>query len=316
MSKEYLINNYVELSELGRGAFGIAYKCQNEITGKIVCIKTIEKKVPIDELPNSQYSNKNESFKMLNEVFNMERLGKIENKFFPEFYEYIYTKDFIYIIMEYIDGFYTLSNLITAFRDIVNDTIIQTVFKVVVNNLCLAIKYMHSLNIDHSDLKPDNIMINPKNCEVRIIDYGLSCYSTDCKLDFGYTPIYVDPLLIKMLCLNENNDLFEDKKSFNDLLYKKKHEINFQIKKQADLWSLGCIIYEMLIGEPPSIIFSETNLNNGKQTNYFHDFDIEYVKNYDYLYDSNRINLDSFIESKGFNINLNNLLTRGERKLN
>jgi len=302
MSKEYLINNYVELSELGRGAFGIAYKCQNEITGKIVCIKTIEKKVPIDELPNSRYSNKNESFKMLNEVFNMERLGKIENKFFPEFYEYIYTKDFIYIIMEYIDGFYTLSTLITAFRDIVNDTIIQTVFKVVVNNLCLAIKYMHSLNIDHSDLKPDNILVNIISGEIRIIDYGLSCLDEDCKVGLGFTLEYLDPELFKVYYKYNNQR-------------RERNTVDFSLKEQGDLWSLGCIIYEMLIGINPYKNYCDTRLKNGLELTYMLEFEEHYINEYEYYSDLNKDKIDDIFYYLGSTINLDFLLTRGQRVL-
>ena len=37
-----------------------------------------------------------------------------------------------------------------------------------------GLKYLHSLSIVHQDLKPQNIMINPKTSEVKLVDFGIS----------------------------------------------------------------------------------------------------------------------------------------------
>ena len=46
---------------------------------------------------------------------------------------------------------------------------------------CLeALDYMHRFGLIHCDLKPENILIKSySNCEVKVIDFGSSCYITD-----------------------------------------------------------------------------------------------------------------------------------------
>lgn len=305
MSKVYIVNNYIKLLELGRGSFGVAYKCMNELTGQFYCIKTLKKNIHNSE------SNINDSFLVLNEALNNERLSQYENKYFSKFYEFIYTKDYIYIIMEYIDDFIPLSELIPFFDDILTNPYTKNTFKSIVENLCSAVSYMHSLGIDHSDLKPDNILVNTDTGEIKIIDYGNSCYKEDCKLDFGYTISYVDPVLIKMIHLRIGDYSFEEKSFFKGVFHKTKHEINFIVKEQADLWSLGCIIYEMLTCTTLYSIY-----NTGKPLHLTKDgFNINFIKNYDYSKDVNRDILDDMIKIIGIKIDLNNLLSRTSKRL-
>ena len=81
---------------------------------------------------------------------------------------------------------------------------------------------MHSLNIIHCDLKPENILVKDKNLEkLKIIDFGSSAFESDIIHTYIQTRWYRSPEVI--------------------LKYPK---INCKI----DMWSLGCIIYELLIG--------------------------------------------------------------------
>lgn len=45
--------------------------------------------------------------------------------------------------------------------------------KVILYNLLCAVQFMHSSNIVHRDIKPNNILVN-KDCHVRICDFGLA----------------------------------------------------------------------------------------------------------------------------------------------
>ena len=121
--------------------------------------------------------------------------------------------------MEYIEGFVPLTNVIPLFNNFLTNMITQNAFKIIVSNICDAIDYMHSMHIAHSDLKPDNILVNPATGDIKIIDYGLSCLDQDCKVGFGFTLYYLDPELFKIF-----NGHYDKSK-------KNKHKLNFQSKE-------------------------------------------------------------------------------------
>lgn len=72
----------------------------------------------------------------------------------------------IYLVMEYIPT--SLQSLIES-----GFTLEVEQAKVLMYNLALALKYLHSAKVMHRDLKPANILIND-DCTVKICDFGLS----------------------------------------------------------------------------------------------------------------------------------------------
>jgi serine/threonine protein kinase len=105
-----------------------------------------------------------------------------------------------------------------------------------------AFKYMHENNIMHRDIKLENILVNFENekdkndlnmmkATVKIIDFGFACKIDKDSLTFTTigNPMNMSPLLLKKLT---------NRGKIRQLGY------NFK----ADIWSLGAICYQMLIG--------------------------------------------------------------------
>lgn len=85
-----------------------------------------------------------------------------------------------------------------------------------------VIKKIHKLNIVHCDLKPDNIILDLEG-KIKIIDYGIS--------------------------VNEYKNYF---KGYGSIKYcSKKQLTNQEIDKTVDIYSLGIIFYEMILGKMP-----------------------------------------------------------------
>lgn len=90
--------------------------------------------------------------------------------------------------------------------------------------LILVVEYIHSCNIIHRDIKPQNIFVD-KDMNLKIGDFGVSKIldgTENCKTTAG-TPLYFSPELIK----------------------------GDHYSKKTDIWSLGCVIYEICTLEKP-----------------------------------------------------------------
>lgn len=92
-----------------------------------------------------------------------------------------------------------------------------------------CLKYMHSANLLHRDLKPSNLLLNSE-CHVKVADFGLA-RSLDTK-DPDQTPILTDYVATRWYRAPEI------------LLGSNKYT------KGVDMWSLGCILAELLLGKP------------------------------------------------------------------
>ncbi|XP_035209448.1 serine/threonine-protein kinase PLK1-like [Stegodyphus dumicola] len=91
--------------------------------------------------------------------------------------------------------------------------------------IVLACQYMHDNKVIHRDLKLGNLFIND-NMEIKVGDFGLAtriAFDGERKLTVCGTPNYIAP----------------------EILMKKGHSF------EVDVWSLGCIMYTLLIGSPP-----------------------------------------------------------------
>ncbi|CAG87698.2 DEHA2E03586p [Debaryomyces hansenii CBS767] len=91
-----------------------------------------------------------------------------------------------------------------------------------------ALKTMHSANVLHRDLKPSNLLLN-SNCDLKICDFGLARSIASSEDNFGFMTEYVATRWYRapeiMLTFQEYTTAI-------------------------DVWSVGCILAEMLVGRP------------------------------------------------------------------
>mmetsp|Transcript_25244 Transcript_25244/g.22249 ORF Transcript_25244/g.22249 Transcript_25244/m.22249 type:complete len:282 (+) Transcript_25244:387-1232(+) len=122
----------------------------------------------------------------------------------------------VYLIMDYCPGgelYHHLKKLSALDEDVV---------KFYIAELVLALEYLHDhLNVIYRDLKPENILLDEKG-HVCLIDFGLTKTEKTAKSICG-TLQYIAP------------EVFQGR----------------GYDMRVDWWSLGCVMYELLIGRPP-----------------------------------------------------------------
>ena len=134
-------------------------------------------------------------------------------KYIDCFYE---GEDSFNIVMEFCE-YSDLRSYIKKFKN-ENKKIAESVIRLIITELSNGLKDIHSNNVIHRDLKPENIFISSDHL-IKIGDFGISKIldGTDYAKTFAGTYSYMAPELI-------NGEKYS---------------------KKVDIWSLGCIIYEL-----------------------------------------------------------------------
>lgn len=122
-----------------------------------------------------------------------------------------------YIVMEYVEGRSLAEHLKTGPTLTLERTVRWT------RQICEGLSAAHIAEVIHRDIKPGNIMITHQG-DVKIVDFGLAFLAdvTQSHTSAG-TPLYKAP------------------ERWNDE----------QGSQRSDLYSVGCVLYEMLTGRPP-----------------------------------------------------------------
>ena len=107
------------------------------------------------------------------------------------------------------------------------------------NNLVQALSLLHEppLRIVHRDIKPFNLLVNPRTLQIRLIDFGFACPVETCAHS-GYagTTEYMSPL-----------DLRDGRQRRQSSVWRSKTGREDQILFDTDMWSLGVSLMEKLI---------------------------------------------------------------------
>ncbi|MBE9222715.1 serine/threonine protein kinase [Cyanobacterium stanieri LEGE 03274] len=151
-----LLNRYEIIKHLGTGGFGETYlaKDLHSPTQKRVVVKSLKQ---IHDKSRSEFIEK----LFLKEASTLEELG--ENcKQIPTLHAYFHHQDRYYLVQEYIEG-KSLHKLGIISADKCKEILLS---------FLEVLKYIHSENIIHRDIKPDNIIIREKDNLPVLIDFG------------------------------------------------------------------------------------------------------------------------------------------------
>ena len=223
------LGSYTIEKLLGEGSFGKVHLTRKEGDSKKYATKELDRE-EIDSSEAKKY--------LINEI---RILQSLNHPNIVKFVDIKKTKKHYYIMMEFCNGGELSKNLEkymikngTAFPE----ELVQHFMRQIID----AFKYIHGKKIIHRDVKLDNILLHFDNeedkknfnlmkAQVKIIDFGFSCIYNDIKKSILGSPINMDPLILKKLTDSTGAT----------------RELGYDMS--ADIWSIGTICYEMLIGK-------------------------------------------------------------------
>ncbi|KAI9464270.1 kinase-like protein [Russula earlei] len=202
--------------EMGSGAYGVVISAADEISGETVAIKMVTRIFAKTTLAKRALRE----LTLLRHFSNHENItGLIDVDGIAESFSEMY------LFMEPMEA--DLHQIIKSGQTLTNEHVQYFTYQIL-----RGMKYVHSASVIHRDLKPGNLLVN-SDCELKICDFGLS-RGFDSAAEEGATPMteYVATRWYRapeiMLALRYLHS----------------------IPRVLDVWSIGCILAELLLGRP------------------------------------------------------------------
>ncbi|XP_022089630.1 extracellular signal-regulated kinase 2-like isoform X2 [Acanthaster planci] len=213
--ESHILRKYEIKRRLGKGAYGIVWKAIDRRTGDIVALKKIF----------DAFRNQTDAQRTFREIMFLQEFGDHRNIIkLLNVMKADNDKD-IYLVFEYMD-----TDLHAVIK---NGNILKDIHqRYIMYQLINATMYLHSGNVIHRDHKPSNILLDSE-CFVKVADFGLARSIT--QLDT--TQSESDPALTEYVATRWY-------RAPEILLASKRYT------KGVDMWSVGCILGELLRGKP------------------------------------------------------------------
>ncbi|XP_030644997.1 mitogen-activated protein kinase 15 [Chanos chanos] len=211
--EEHITLKYEIQRRLGKGAYGIVWKAKDRSTGETVAVKKIF----------DAFRNRTDAQRTFREIMFLQEFGAHPN--IIKLLDVIRARNDkdIYLVFEYMD-----TDLHAVIK---KGNLLKDIHKrYVMYQLLKATKFLHSGNVIHRDQKPSNILLD-SDCFVKLCDFGLARSLCQIQEDSG------NPALTEYVATR----------------WYRAPEIllgSARYTKGVDMWSIGCILGEMLLGKP------------------------------------------------------------------
>src|SRR4051794_36120149 len=201
---------------LGRGGMAEVYLAMDTRLGRTVAVKTLRADLARDPSFQARFRREAQSAASLNHPAIVAVYDTGE--------DYIDGVSIPYIVMEYVDGS-TLRELLHSGRKLLPERSLEMTI-----GILQALEYSHRSGIVHRDIKPANVMLT-RNGQVKVMDFGIARAMGDS----GMTMTQTSAVIGTAQYLSPEQAKGE------------------QVDARSDLYSTGCLLYELLTVRPPFI---------------------------------------------------------------
>ncbi|MER6995398.1 Stk1 family PASTA domain-containing Ser/Thr kinase [Streptomyces sp. NPDC000410] len=203
-------------SVLGRGGMAEVYLAHDTRLGRTVAVKTLRADLARDPSFQARFRREAQSAASLNHPAIVAVYDTGE--------DYVEGVSIPYIVMEYVDGS-TLRELLHSGRKLLPERTLEMTV-----GILQALEYSHRAGIVHRDIKPANVMLT-RTGQVKVMDFGIARAMGDS----GMTMTQTAAVIGTAQYLSPEQAKGE------------------QVDARSDLYSTGCLLYELLTVRPPFI---------------------------------------------------------------
>ena len=227
-----IVEDITLIKSVGKGSFGEVFLASRKGTDQMYAVKKVSKSLVLQEKVKKYFNN---------EIY---ILKQVNHPNIIKLYEIKQTLNNFYLVFDLCNGG-GLSNCLEKYMKQNKKPFTQEIAQSIIRQLVSGLQYLHNNKILHRDLKLDNVLLhfnseedknnfNLLKAQVKIIDFGFARYLENDSLAQSVlgSPINMDPQILAKMRKIDNNQ-------------------SFGYDQKADIWSLGTICYEMLIGVPP-----------------------------------------------------------------
>ena len=207
------VGKFTIISIIGKGTFGVVYRAKKDDSNELIAIKRV--------FQDKRYKNRE-----------LEILKELNHPNIINLKQYFYTKNnkkeegepdiYLNCVMDYFPT--TLSRILNInFQS--RKQLEPFIAKLYAYQMLLSLRYIHLKGITHRDIKPQNILVEQKTNKIKLCDFGSAKKLIQGQKSLAYicSRYYRAPELI-----------------FGATDY----------NSQIDVWSMGCVISELVLGRP------------------------------------------------------------------
>ncbi|KAI0148474.1 mitogen-activated protein kinase [Xylariaceae sp. FL1272] len=216
-------NKWMKGALIGQGSFGSVYLALHAITGELLAVKQVEALSPS---ANSQTDARKKS---MIEALKRE-ISLLRDLRHPNIVQYLgcgSSSDYLNIFLEYVPGG-SVQTMLNSYG-----ALPEPLVRSFVRQILEGLSYLHQRDIIHRDIKGANILVDNKGT-IKISDFGIS-----------------KKLEASNILNGANNN--KNRPSLQGSVFWMAPEVVKQTSytRKADIWSLGCLVVEMMTGQHP-----------------------------------------------------------------
>jgi beta-lactam-binding protein with PASTA domain/tRNA A-37 threonylcarbamoyl transferase component Bud32 len=215
MTQPRLLGDRYELEGVvGRGGMAEVYRARDLRLDRIVAIKTLRTDLARDQTFQARFRREAQSAASLNNpsIVAVYDTGEDMSTGVPV----------PFIVMEYVDG-KTVRELLNDGHRLLPERILE-----IISGVLRALEYSHQAGIVHRDIKPGNVMVT-RNGDIKVMDFGIARAMSDAQATMTQTAQVIGTAQY----LSPEQARGE------------------RVDTRSDLYSTGCLMYELLVGRPP-----------------------------------------------------------------